>query len=90
MLDRHAVQALLTAGQSPRQIAHQLGISRRTVQRIANEPPVDTVDDAAARAARGIGRPGLPSAVHAQVRAWLTEDPGIPPGEMRIPAQTGH
>jgi len=83
MLDRHAVQALLTAGQSPRQIAHHLGISRRTVQRIAHEPPVTTVDDAAARAARGIGRPGLPSAVHAQVRAWLAEDPAIPPGEIQ-------
>ena len=82
MLDRHAVQALLQAGHAPRQIAHQLGISRRTVQRIANEPPVDTVDDAAARAARGIGRPGLPIAVEAQVRAWLTEDPLCPPGEV--------
>lgn len=27
MLDRHAVQALLRAGQTPRQIAHQLGTS---------------------------------------------------------------
>ena len=51
MLDRHAVQALLQAGQSPRQIAHQLGISRRTVQRIAQEPPVVAVDDAAAHVA---------------------------------------
>jgi transposase len=39
MLDRHAVQALLQAGRSPRQIADQLGVSRRTVQRIALEPP---------------------------------------------------
>lgn len=42
-----------------RQIAHQLRISRRMVQRIALEPPVATVDDAAAHAARGIGRPGV-------------------------------
>lgn len=83
MLDRHAVQALLRAGQSPRQIAHQLGISRRTVQRIALEPPVATVDDAGARAARGIGRPGLPPSVHDQVRAWLLDEPAVPPGEVQ-------
>ena len=83
MLDRHAVQALLKAGQAPRQIAQQLGISRRTVQRIAVEPPVDTVDDAAARAARGIGRPGLSVALQDQVRAWLADDPTVPPGEVQ-------
>jgi transposase len=83
MLDRHAVQALLHAGQTPRQIAHQLGMSRRTVQRIALEPPVATVDDAAAHAARGIGRPGRPSAIDAQVRAWLEAEPEIPPGEVQ-------
>jgi len=47
MLDRHAVQA----GHRPRQMGHQLGISRRSVQRIALEPPVTMADDATARAA---------------------------------------
>jgi transposase len=83
MLDRHAVQALLKAGHAPRQIAHQLGISRRTVQRIALEPPVTTVDEAAAHAARGIGRPGVPDAVQTQVRAWLDAEPAVPPGEVQ-------
>ena len=83
MLDRHAVQALLQAGHAPRQIAHQLGISRRSVQRIALEPPVATVDDAAAHAARGIGRPGLPATVQAAVRAWLEAEPTVPPGEVQ-------
>lgn len=83
MLDRHAVQALRQAGHTPRQIAHQLGISRRTVQRIALEPLVTTVDDTAARAARGVGRPRLPTTVHTQVRAWLTDDPVVPPGEIQ-------
>jgi len=83
MLDRHAVQALLLAGQTPRQIAHQLGISRRTVQRIALEPRVATIDDGAARAARGIGRPSLPSARREQVRAWLETEPSVPPGEVQ-------
>ncbi len=83
MLDRHAVQALLQAGHTPRQIAHQLEISRRTVQRIALEPTVATIDDAAARAARGIGRPGLARDVRAQVRTWLAAEPTVPPGEVQ-------
>ena len=83
MLDRHAVQALLQSGQSARQIAHQLGISRRTVQRIAHEPPVVAVDDAAAHAARGIGRPGLSDGTRALVRAWLEAEPLLPAGEVQ-------
>jgi len=55
MLDRPAVQALRKAGQTPRQIARQLEISRRSVQRIANEPPVDTAIVATARAATMVG-----------------------------------
>lgn len=42
-----------------------------------------TVDDAAAWAARGIGRPGLPTAVRAQLRAWLEAEPMVPPGEVQ-------
>ncbi|MBK8057865.1 MAG: helix-turn-helix domain-containing protein [Gemmatimonadetes bacterium] len=40
MLDRHVVQRLLAAGVGPSEIARQLGISARTVERIAPEPPV--------------------------------------------------
>jgi len=83
MLDRHAVQALLHAGQTPRQIAHQLGMSRRTVQRIALEPPVTTVDDTAARAACGIGRPGIGAATTTRLREWLEAEPTLPPGEVQ-------
>lgn len=77
------MQAFVQAGQSPRQIAHQLGISRRTVQRIALEPPVVAVDDAAAHAACGIGRPGLPDDTRARVRARLEAEPRLPPGEVQ-------
>jgi IS30 family transposase len=44
MLDRHAVQELLRAGLTPRAIATQYGVSRRTVERIRHE---DTVTAAA-------------------------------------------
>ncbi len=83
MLDRHAVQALLHAAQTPRQIAHQLGMSRRTVQRIALEPPVTTVDDTAARAACGIGRPGVGDATTTRLREWLEAEPTLPSGEVQ-------
>ena len=49
MIDRHAVQALLASGHSPKQIARQLRISTRSVQRIAKEPAVESADDTEAR-----------------------------------------
>lgn len=82
MLDRHAVQELLRAGVRPRQVAQQLGVSRRTVERIEREAAVSDTDDRAARAARRIGRPQVDAAVHAAVRAMLEDDPAIPPGEV--------
>jgi IS30 family transposase len=48
MLDRHAVHALLKAGQSTKEIAVQMGVTRRTIQRIAKEPAVEEADDAEA------------------------------------------
>lgn len=83
MLNRHVVQRLLAAGVGPREIARQLGISARTVQRIALEPPVTAVDDAAAHAARRIGRPALTPAVRAVVAEWLKDEPQMAAGELR-------
>ena len=82
MLDRHAVQELLRAGVKPRQVAQQMGVSRRTIERIAREAPVTTADDRAARAARRLGRPQMDAAVHAAVRRLVEEDPALPPGEV--------
>lgn len=82
MLDRHAVQELLRAGVRPRQVAQQMGVSRRTVERIAREAAVTDPDDRAARAARRLGRPRIDGAVRTTVRQWLEEDPAMPPGEI--------
>ena len=46
MIKRHAVQVLLSAGLSHRQVAKQTGLSKRSVTRIAQELAVQTVDDA--------------------------------------------
>jgi transposase len=82
MLDRHAVQELLRAGVKPRHVAQQMGVSRRTIERIAREAPVTAADDRAARATRRLGRPQVDAAVHAAVRRLVEEDPALPPGEV--------
>ena len=82
MLSRHAVQELVRAKVTAREIAMQFGVSIRTVRRIIREAAVESGDDAAARRARRIGRPGVEAAVRARVHALLLEDPERPPGEI--------
>lgn len=77
MLDRHAVQRLLAAGVRPRQVARQLGISRRTVERIATEPPITQATPPVK-----LGRPPVEAAVTERLRALLVTEPGLPPGEL--------
>lgn len=81
MLDRHAVHALLEAGQSTKEIARQFGVSRRTIQRIAKEPPVEAADDGEARRRRGVGRPPVADAVQLQLRDLISADREAPPLE---------
>lgn len=82
MLSRHAVQELVRAKVTAREIAKQVGVSIRTVRRIIREGAVESADDGAARRERGIGRPGVAAAVRDRVRALLGEDPERPPGEI--------
>jgi transposase len=82
MIDRHAVQALVQSGLSTKDIAQQMGISTRSVQRIAKEPPVDDPDDARARRARALGRPPVPEGVRERLRELVLEDSKAPPLEL--------
>ena len=82
MIDRHAVQALVQSGLSTKDIAKQVGISVRSVQRIAKEPPVDEPDDKRARSTRRVGRPPLPDRVGQRLRELVAEDPQAPPLEV--------
>jgi hypothetical protein len=59
MLKRHEVEILLEAGHSQSEVARLTGVGLRSVRRIAKEPPVSDVDDAAEREKRRIGRPNL-------------------------------
>ncbi|MES2179641.1 MAG: IS21 family transposase [Gemmatimonadota bacterium] len=82
MLDRHAVQELVRAKVTAREIARQFGVCLRTVRRIIREGRVETGDDDAARRTRAIGRPRITDAIRARVQALLVEDPERPPGEI--------
>jgi transposase len=81
MIDRHAVRALIQSGLSTKDIAQQMGISTRSVQRIAKEPPVAEPDDRRARRARAVGRPPLPESVRKRLGELVAEDPKAPPLE---------
>ena len=82
MLSRHAVQELVRAKVTAREIAKQFSVSIRTVRRIIREAAVESGDDAAARRDRRIGRPGVDGIVRDRVYALLLEDPERPPGEI--------
>src|SRR5690606_39268410 len=81
MIDRHAVHALLKAGQSTKEIAAQFGVTRRTIQRIAKEPPIEEADDAEARRQRRVGRPPVPEETRSRLRDLIAADPEAPPLE---------
>jgi transposase len=81
MIDRHAVQALAKSGVPTKEIAQQMRISLRSVQRIAQEPAVESASDAADRQGRPVGRPPVPEAVRRRLRELLAEDPEAPPLE---------
>jgi transposase len=87
MLDRHAVQELVRAGVTPRAVAEQFHVSRRTVERIVREGKIRSAADGILRregdeGATRVGRPGVTDAVRARVLALVLEDPDRPPGEI--------
>ena len=82
MLDRHAVQELLRAGLTPRAIATQYGVSRRTVERIRHEEAVTATDVADRVIHPKVGRPRVDDALRVRVREWLAEERDLSPGEI--------
>lgn len=82
MIDRHAVHALLKAGHSTKDVARQMGVTQRTIQRIAKEGPVQDSDDARERRRRGVGRPAVSDRVRQRVKDLLSADPDVAPLEL--------
>lgn len=77
MLKRHEIQVLRRAGHTWKEIAALSGASVRTVRRIAVEAAVTTVDNAAERGRRHVGRPSKADAYRAVVLHALTDDPTV-------------
>src|SRR5690606_23259526 len=76
------VHALLQSGQPTKEIAQQMGVSPRTIQRIAKEPPVEEADDSEARRRRAVGRPAVPEGVRSRLKDLIVADPEAPPLEI--------
>jgi transposase len=74
MLKRHKVQVLRHAGHSLDEVAKLAGVGKRSVQRIEKEDPVRSVDAAAERVRRAIGRPSKVEAFRSFVLEELEKE----------------
>ena len=77
MLKRHEVQVLRRAGHTWKEIAALSGVSVRTVRRIAAEVEITTIDNAAERARREVGRPSTAEAYRDLLVQALAEEPTL-------------
>jgi transposase len=77
MLKRHEIQVLRRAEHTWSEIATLSGVSEKTARRIVAEHPVTTVDNAAERARRQVGRPSKAEAYRDVLVQALMEDPGL-------------
>ena len=82
MLKRHEIQVLARAGHTLDDVAARAGVSRRSVARVVQEPPVEQVDDDAERERREVGRPSKVEGFRKSVRKLLEETPGLPSVEI--------
>ena len=93
MLKRHEIQVLRRAGHTWDQVAALTGVSVGTARRVAAEVGVTTVDNAAERARRQIGRPSTAEAYRDVLVAALTEQPAVKSVELlhraRLAGYTG-
>jgi hypothetical protein len=77
MLKRREIQVLRRAGHTWKEVAAFSGASVRTVRRVAVEAAVTTVDNAAERARRQVGRPSTAEAYRDVLVQALTEEPRL-------------
>ena len=77
MLKRHEIQVLRRAGHTWAEVAALTGVSVGTARRVGAEDGVTTVDTAAERARREIGRPSKADAYREVLVQALTEQPDV-------------
>jgi hypothetical protein len=78
MLKRYEVEILLKAGHAKTEVARLSGVSLGSVKRIAEERPVEHVEDARERGKRQIGRPSTIANFRKQVVEIVRETPPGP------------
>jgi transposase len=77
MLKRHEIQVLRRAEHTWSEIAALSGVSEKTARRIAAEDPISSVDNAAERSRRQVGRPSKAEAYRDVLVQALTENPEL-------------
>ena len=82
MVDRLSVQVLRKAGLPVEQVAQQVGVSPRSVKRIAKEPSVASLSRGPSPRSRGAGRPSTVEAFRPVVTELLAADPSLPTMEL--------
>lgn len=77
MVRRHEIQVLRKAGHTLEDVAKRVGVSRRVVQRVEAEGPVESFDTDGDRERRGAGRPSKAAAFRSLLVAELAKDPHV-------------
>jgi transposase len=77
MLKRHEIQVLRRAAHTWSEIAALSGVSEKTARRIATEDPITSVDNAAERTRRQVGRPSKAEEYRDVLMTALTEEPTL-------------
>ena len=79
---RRKIHSLLDRGYSQLVVSERANVSLRSVKRIAKEPAVKSLDDAAERKRRGIGRPSVVDSYRRFINRLLEKNPQISPAEI--------
>jgi transposase len=82
MLDRVRIWTLRQAGHTLAEIAATVGVGKRSVQRVLQEPPILNVESAPTPKSRQIGRPSGLKALQGEVGQILEAEPSLPTVEV--------
>jgi len=82
MIDRVRIWTLREAGHTLKEIASEVGVGRRSVQRILKEPPITSPESAPTPKSRGIGRPSRVESWREAVERILETEPSLPTVEV--------
>ena len=78
MVDRVRIQTLREAGRTLKEVAAQVGVSKRAVQMIVREPRVTDLTPVPMPRSHGVGRPSVVEEVRGVVADLLAAEPGLP------------